>query len=1043
MTGGPLARERGPSGVDEPYGLFGRAGELAALGEEVDAVAAGRGRLVLIGGEAGIGKTTLARELVRLAGAKGFRTLAAACHDLMHTPPYGPWLDLFGICEADPDLPEPPAMFAGGQLKQVIDQSALYADVRRFLGALTDTGPAVLLMDDIHWSDHASLGLLRQVAQRLDQWPLLLIGTYRIHEVSRNDPFYHQFPVLIREAAARRFELDRLIAADLHALVDARYASLALDERARLVDYLLRHAEGNPFFTNELLHSLEDEHYLREQNGVWALDLLDRVIVPTLVRQLIDGRAARLGEMTRTSLALAAVLGQETTLELWATVAGHTQEDLLDTIDRAVDAHLIEAAQDGNRIRFIHPLIREALYAGVLPPRRKLWHRHAAETLMADARSDPDTVAYHLQQAGDPRAWQWLEWAGNRAQQAYAWLTAAERLREAAGFLQGVAGKEQTYCHLLLRVAYLLRFADTAASVRALDEAGALARRIGAQALAAEIRYVRGFQLCYADRFAEGLAEMEGGLSTLETLPADMPRSLAVMMQSGLARPDTIPPNDGPVSAPIAVWFAEAIPTTTPEGHQDNENLLRQLLGSGIDYRRCVYWWVRAAVMPAAGAAEGSEQFVSLIAGTPGSEGGIRRANSFAYLGLGIASAALGHPERARQVWEWSRQLFGEVDHFALIAITAIIELRDIALTFGAADPNARRKLAVTAAEALERAGGALRPGVSPHLAQLGCLVLDGRWSEADHILGELPPPGNAFFRREVTAAAVVLACYRGDPDNAWPHIHSIMPAGPWTEPGNSMLQEGLFLQRIAAALCLDAGDTDTAQAWLSAHDRWLAWGNCVLGQAEGELIWARYFREMGDRERARSRAAMAITLATDPDQPLVFLAAHRLLGEVASAAGKHEEAERHLATALELAGRCEAPYERALALLALAEAHFMAGKESEVLEPLHEAREILTLLGAPPAYDRLESLLERSSPSPRLSPRPDRLTSRELDVLRLLAAGQSNQAIADGLFISRETVRTHVSSIFRKLDVHTRAEAVDLSHRQGLLDEDIVEAPA
>jgi predicted ATPase len=205
-------------------------------------------------------------------------------------------------------------------------------------------------------------------------------------------------------------------------LVATRY-DLSLPDEDRLVAYLQRHAEGNPFFATELLRTLEEEGLLRPIDGGWTLGEIDQIVLPPLLRQVIDGRVARLGEETRRPLAIAAVICQDVPLDLWATVSGLAEEELLAVVEQAVDAHLLEATHEGRRVRFVHALTREALYEGVLPPRRLVWHRQVGETLAAAPGADPDEVAYHLQQAGDQQAWEWLVRAGERAQRGYAWLT--------------------------------------------------------------------------------------------------------------------------------------------------------------------------------------------------------------------------------------------------------------------------------------------------------------------------------------------------------------------------------------------------------------------------------------------------------------------------------------------------------------------------------------------------------------------------------------------------------------------------------------------
>ena len=230
--------------------------------------------------------------------------------------------------------------------------------------------------------------------------------------------------------------------------------------------------------------------------------------MPSLLRQVIDGRVARLGEATRKALAIAAVIGQEVPLALWAEVAELGDEALLDVVEQAVEAHLLEAERDGTRVRFVHALTREALYEGVLPPRRRVWHRRVAEALLASADPDPDAVAYHLQQAGDPRAWEWLVKAGDRAQRAYAWVTAAERLQAAAALLEGVEGEERTWCRLACRIGYLKRFSDPPGAIAVIEVAERAAARIGDAVIAAELACARGGLLCYSDRFRAGCAEM-------------------------------------------------------------------------------------------------------------------------------------------------------------------------------------------------------------------------------------------------------------------------------------------------------------------------------------------------------------------------------------------------------------------------------------------------------------------------------------------------------------------------------------------------------
>ncbi len=312
--------------------------------------------------------------------------------------------------------------------------------------------------------------------------------------------------------------------------------------------------------------------------------------------------------------------------------------------------------------------------------------------------------------------------------------------------------------------------------------------------------------------------------------------------------------------------------------------------------------------------------------------------------------------------------------------------------------------------------------------------MLDGRWQEADHILRDLPATGNSFFRRETVAARAVLAHHRGAPERAWDDIRALLPAGPGTEPGDLIYQESLFLQRLAVDLCLDAVDLPSARSWLVANDRWLAWSECVLGRAEGQLAWARYHWAAGDLARSRVTASDALALATTPDQPLVRLQAHRLLGEIETTATNYDVAELHLVSSLELATACEAPFEQVLTMLSLAHKRLTTGLSGDATHLLAMVRDICEPLNATPTLARVDALAARLTSVPAPASYPAGLTRREVEVLRLLPGGHSNAEIAEALFVSPRTVQTHLSNLYAKLGVGGRAEAVAYAVTHGFV---------
>ncbi|MGN6565244.1 MAG: response regulator transcription factor, partial [Thermomicrobiales bacterium] len=280
------------------------------------------------------------------------------------------------------------------------------------------------------------------------------------------------------------------------------------------------------------------------------------------------------------------------------------------------------------------------------------------------------------------------------------------------------------------------------------------------------------------------------------------------------------------------------------------------------------------------------------------------------------------------------------------------------------------------------------------------------------------------------------LARAQGDTALAWAQVRLHLPLGPATAPGNDYFQDSIILQRLAAALATDAGDLPLAREWLAAHDRWLAWSGAVLGQAEGQLGWAEYYRAAGDLSLAREHADRALAHATEPRQPLPLLATHRLLGELATAMGAYAEAQPHLAAALALAAACAAPYERALCLLALADLRAAIGDRDGAQAALAEARTMLEPLGAKPALARADALAVRlaaMTASTTQASAPNGLSAREVEVLRLVAQGLSDAQVAERLYLSPRTVGTHLRAVYNKLGVDNRTAAAHWAAEHGL----------
>ncbi len=397
--------------------LVGRASELAALRSQFDRARAGHGGLVLVAGEAGVGKTTLVSRIAQEAAGEGALVLIGRGYDLTETPPYGPWGELLRSI-SDSHRPVPSTPF-DGSTAGISSQDDLFGRVRETLRALASEHCLVLVLDDLQWADEASVELLRVVARDLTALPILILVAYRSEEVTREHPLYARLPLVMREAQPLRLELTRLDAQGVRQVVRERYPLADSADEERLVAHLQEWTGGNPFYLGEMLHAFAEGGLLRAEGDRWWVGDLAHARLPPLLRQVTDTRVARLGEGARGLLEVAAVIGKEVPLTVWGAVAGVPEGALLDLVERAVAASILTEDPDGTRVQFAHDLLREALYEGMLVARRRVWHRQVGEALASDLTADPNAVAYHFREAGDLREIDWLIRAGDRARSLF------------------------------------------------------------------------------------------------------------------------------------------------------------------------------------------------------------------------------------------------------------------------------------------------------------------------------------------------------------------------------------------------------------------------------------------------------------------------------------------------------------------------------------------------------------------------------------------------------------------------------------------------
>lgn len=330
--------------------LLERTEELRALSAALDEARGGVGTTVLVGGEAGSGKSSLAAHFVATAPC---RVLRSGCDGATTAAPLGPLMDV--AAALDVDVPA----HAG----EPVDRVRLFAAVRAALGS----EPTVWLVEDVHWADAATLELIRYLARRGEDSPTLLLLTFRDDEVGAD----HPVRVLLGELATVR----RVRRVGVRPLSRAAVAELARGSHVDL-DALCERTGGNAFYVTEVLAGGDGS-------------------VPPTVRDAVLARAARLSAAAREVLAAAAVIGFHAEIDVLAAVSGQP----LTALDECLAAGVLR--DGGTEVVFRHELAREAVATSILPGRRRALHRAAYDAIRASGKADDRRLAHHAASAGD------------------------------------------------------------------------------------------------------------------------------------------------------------------------------------------------------------------------------------------------------------------------------------------------------------------------------------------------------------------------------------------------------------------------------------------------------------------------------------------------------------------------------------------------------------------------------------------------------------------------------------------------------------------
>jgi DNA-binding CsgD family transcriptional regulator/tetratricopeptide (TPR) repeat protein len=449
--------------------LVGRADELAGLHATAQAAAHGEVRVVLLAGDAGIGKTRLVTTAIDRARRDGFIAALGGCLQLGEVSvAYAPLVEalrdlrtqlgedvlveLFG-----PGLTDIGALLGSGSGGAAQSSGPLFEHLLGFLTRLSRRQPVLLVFEDLHWADASTRDLVAFLGRNLRDAAIVLLLTYRADDLHRRHPLRPVIADLERDPRVERIALSGLDRGELASLLGEISDNLPSDE---VLDELLARSDGNPFYVEELMAAGGIDHG-----------------VPATLSDVILSRVERLSEPAQAVLHVAAVLGNEVDDVLLEHVTGHS-----------VTAALREALFDqvlvieGDACRFRHALVREALYDDLLPGERERLHLAAAQAIEASDRLDEHVrwalLAYHWDAAGmSVKAFAASLQAGQEAERVHAFADAAAQYERALRLYDRVPDPGVKRAELLLRAANAIHASSI--SPRAVTLAEAALRELG------------------------------------------------------------------------------------------------------------------------------------------------------------------------------------------------------------------------------------------------------------------------------------------------------------------------------------------------------------------------------------------------------------------------------------------------------------------------------------------------------------------------------------------------------------------------------------
>lgn len=482
-------------------GVFvGRKREMERLRMAFEEALGGRGRLVMLVGEPGIGKTRTSQELETYARMRGATVLWGRAHETAGAPPYWPWLQIGAQWRADggevESLRLPPDVV--GELSRIFPvlrqqpnfiatpsgmdpesaQFRLFDAYATLLRAVAERAPLLVVLDDLHWADQPALQLLQHVALETGRSRILIAGNYRDTDITRRSALSETLAALNRAPGFERVVLRGLTREETAEYIRAK---AHVEPRREVLDRIYEETEGNAFFLSEVVNLMDEE-------GTLSKDSVSDIAIPDGVKETLGRRLNRLSNEANELLHVAAVIGREFTYDTLTLLGDQDDDTLVRLVEEGIEAHVIEEMRQPGRYRFTHALMQETLLDELSTTRRGLLHGQVGDALErrygARAEQSAARLATHFGEAVTltasyaAKATHYARIAGDQAEAQFAWVPAARHYETVLHLMDEDDWAPR--CDLLIAIGICYRNnAHHRDSWRALVEANRLAREHG------------------------------------------------------------------------------------------------------------------------------------------------------------------------------------------------------------------------------------------------------------------------------------------------------------------------------------------------------------------------------------------------------------------------------------------------------------------------------------------------------------------------------------------------------------------------------------